>query len=152
MKNFGFLVLVALMLSGVAGKSQNVISGIGGDGKVYTGTWNGGGELRPSKYTSIGGGNYFVEFTLNNNPFPTAGWGVNRTSWTITSQKGCTISGIGGDGKIYTGTWSGRKELRPSLYSDIGGGKFFVQFTLDNQPFPEKGWGVDQTSLTITCQ
>jgi hypothetical protein len=58
------------------------LAGIGGDGKVYSETWNGANQmLQPLPYTFQGA--KFFAFTLDSKPWPSSAWGIRADSWMI---------------------------------------------------------------------
>ena len=58
------------------------LAGIGGDGKVYSETWNGLNQMLqplPSTFQGV----KFFGFTLDGKPWPSSDWGIRADSWMI---------------------------------------------------------------------
>ena len=133
-----------------AGMATGEVSGYGGDGLVYSATWEGGNRvLKPVEYYDSIGTTYF-HFLLDDQMWPSAEWGIRSDSWWITCANGGALTGIGGDGKVYAATWSHvDQRLRPLAYN-LQGVRFF-SFTLDGTAWPSSDWGIRANSWTIVC-
>jgi hypothetical protein len=146
----GAVGAVDLNTSDRGGMATGELSGYGGDGLVYSAKWKGGNRaLKPVEYYDLNGTPYF-HFVLDDQMWPSAEWGIRSDSWWITCANGGALTGIGGDGKVYTATWSHVDQmLRPLAYY-LQGVRFF-SFTLDGTAWPSSDWGIRANSWTIVC-
>ena len=131
-------------------KFSGVLAGTGGDGQIYRAVWTQLATIRPLQYYTHGNKD-FVHFSLDNVPYPTREWGVDKLSWSVSSAQSGVLSGIGGDGRIYSVEWTGNKTLRPLQYYRLGP-KIFLHFSLDGKPWPNSDWGVEQSSWSVVCK
>jgi hypothetical protein len=130
----------------------NSLSGIGIDGKTYIEKWRGHEILKPREYYIQNETKEFIRFSLNNDPWPTKEWGVEKKSFKIRCSNGGILSGIGSDGKTYTEKWKGHKILKPREYYVLNGIKEFIHFSLNNDPWPTGEWGIAKNSWSVTCK
>ncbi len=64
-------------------------------------------------------------------------------------RNGGQVSGIGGDNKHYTKSWSGYGEIETITY--INNNKTFVHPLKNGERWPSREWGVSADSWTVTC-
>jgi len=159
MNNYGTIRMIILRLPVVllavfllhsmafAGNPTGVVTGAGGDGRTYSASWEGTKTLTPLSYYQIGS-QTFIHFALDGAPWPNSAWGVDKSSWSISSHCGGTLSGTGGDGKTYSASWEGAKTLTPLSYYQIGS-QTFIHFALDGVLWPNSAWGVEQSSWAL---
>jgi hypothetical protein len=126
---------------------SSILSGTGGDSKNYQAKWSGRGVLRPMQYYQLGS-KTFIHFSLNGSPWPNSAWGIDKTTWSISCNRKCILSGIGGDGKRYSAEWQGTGTLSPLQYYQLGS-KTFIHFSLNGNPWPSSAWGVEQSSWSV---
>ena len=138
-------------------KNGGTLSGIGGDGRRYSASFRGYGKLE----TVVNPANRnFYLFTLNDEVWPEIGWSVRIDSWnltcnssniaeTIICNNGGTLSGIGGDGRIYSASFRGYGKLE-AIISPAN--RNFYLFTLNGKQWPEIGWAVRIDSWKLTCK
>jgi len=153
MKNMGksfLIVSMFLLFTCNIASAQNlsgILSGTGGDNKSYRVGWSDQGVLRPIQYYQFGS-KTFIHFSLNGKPWPSSGWGIEKTSWSISCNRKCILSGIGGDGNRYSAEWQGTGTLSTLQYYQLGS-KTFIHFSLNGNPWPSSGWGVEQSSWSV---
>lgn len=65
-------------------------------------------------------------------------------------QNGGILSGIGGDGKLYTAEWDGRGQITTIQYTYKK--KPFLHFKLNGKPWPNAAWGISKASCKLECK
>lgn len=131
-----------------AGKWE--LSGVGGDSAVHRARCDAPGRLSPTEVYDRNGKS-FVHFTLNGKPWPDTDWGVDQDTWSFACENGASLSGTGADGQTYTAEWTGKGKLLQRAIYELQG-KTFIHFSLNDEPWPDQEWGIEQGSWSITCK